>query len=79
MIKFSLALLFSLSFMNNIKLPFNDNSTIVYEGSHPAHGWRGVNTNVKGGIICENNECIIQVIIPLESFDSGSSGRDRKS
>ena len=55
---------------------FNDNSIVVYKGSHPAHDWKGVSSNVKGGIICEKEECVLQVIVPLESFDSGSSGRD---
>ena len=76
MIKFLLLLFFGIFFSNNIKLPFNNNSTIVYKGSHPAHGWEGLSTNVKGGIICEKEECVIQVIVPLESFNSGSSGRD---
>ena len=76
MIIFLLASIFTLSFMNDIKLPFNDNSTIIYIGSHPAHGWKGISENVKGGIICKDNDCFVQVIIPLESFDSGSSGRD---
>ena len=68
--------LLSISFGDKIKLPFNDNSSIIYQGSHPAHKWQGVSTDVRGGVICEDNQCIIQVIVPLESFDSGSSGRD---
>ena len=76
MIVFLLASIFTLSFMNDIKLPFNDNSTVIYIGSHPAHEWKGISTDVKGGIICEDNNCFVQVIVPLESFDSGSSGRD---
>ena len=76
MINFFLGLLFSISFVNDIKLPFNNNSTVIYEGSHPAHKWKGVSSDVKGGIICDSSDCVIQVIVPLESFDSGSSGRD---
>ena len=76
MIKILLILFFGLFFSSNIKLPFNDNSIVTYEGSHPAHKWKGVSSDIKGGIICESDSCVIQVIIPLETFDSGSSGRD---
>ena len=76
MINFLLVLFFGIVFSDNIKLPFNDNSVITYKGSHPVHDWKGVSSSVKGGIKCKKEECIIQVIVPLESFDGGSSGRD---
>ena len=76
MIKYLLILFVGALFSNQVILPFNNNSVVIYKGSHPAHNWEGVNSNIKGGIICEKEECIIQVIVPLESFDSGSSGRD---
>jgi len=62
-----------------IRVSFNDSSTISYKGYHPAHNWVGLNKNVKGGIICKDEnllDCVIKVIAPLDSFDSGSSGRD---
>ena len=71
MIKLLLILFIGVLFSDNIKLPFNDNSAIIYKGSHPAHDWEGISTDVKGGLICEKEECVIQVIVPLESFDSG--------
>ena len=70
------AFIFSLE---GIRISFHDSSTISYKGYHPAHNWTGVSESVKGGIICQDNtltNCIIKVIVPLESFDSGSSGRD---
>ena len=76
MIKLLLILFIGVLFSDNIKLPFNDDSAIIYKGSHPAHDWEGISTDVKGGLICEKEECVIQVIVPLESFDRGSSGRD---
>lgn len=65
--------------LKEIKVSFIDSSTISYKGYHPAHNWVGVNENVKGGIICKDenlSDCVIKVIAPLDSFDSGSSGRD---
>jgi len=62
-----------------IRVSFSDSSTISYKGYHPAHNWVGVNENIKGGIICKDealSDCLIKVIAPLDSFDSGSSGRD---
>ena len=60
-----------------IEAPFDNQSIITYEGSHPAHNWEGESRSFKGGIVCDNLEdCIIKIQIPLESFDSGSSGRD---
>ena len=62
-----------------IRVSFSDSSTISYKGYHPAHNWVGLNEDVKGGIICEDeslSDCVIKVIAPLDSFDSGSSGRD---
>ena len=69
MIKYLLILFVGALFSNQIKLPFNNNSVVIYKGSHPAHNWEGVNSNIKGGIICEKEECIIQVIVPLESLE----------
>jgi len=74
--RFLLILFIGVCLSINIKVPFNDNSTITYLGSHPAHNWKGISREVKGGVICEKENCIVQVIIPLESFDSGSAGRD---
>ena len=65
--------------LKEIKVSFIDSSTISYKGYHPAHNWSGVSEKLKGGIICKDStflDCIIKVIAPLDSFDSGSSGRD---
>ena len=62
-----------------IRVSFSDSSTISYRGYHPAHDWEGISEKLKGGVICEDStfsDCIIKVIVPLDSFDSGSSGRD---
>tara|TARA_B100000902_G_C27278967_1_gene900543 strand:+ start:1058 stop:1627 length:570 start_codon:yes stop_codon:yes gene_type:complete len=62
-----------------IRVSFSDSSTISYKGYHPAHNWEGVSEKLKGGVICKDStfsDCIIKVIVPLDSFDSGSSGRD---
>ena len=62
-----------------IRVSFIDSSAISYKGYHPAHNWKGVSEKLKGGIICKDStllDCIIKVIAPLDSFDSGSSGRD---
>ena len=65
--------------LKEIRVSFSDSSTISYKGYHPAHNWEGVSKKLKGGVICKDStfsDCIIKVIVPLDSFDSGSSGRD---
>jgi len=65
--------------LEEIRVSFSDSSTISYKGYHPAHNWSGVSEKLKGGVICKDStllDCIIKVIAPLDSFDSGSSGRD---
>ena len=62
-----------------IRISFSDSSIVSYTGHHPAHDWEGISKQVRGGIICVDNnfkDCIIKIIIPIESFDSGNSGRD---
>ncbi len=63
-----------------IRISFiSDSSIVSYKGYHPAHSWEGVSRQVKGGLICTNtnfSDCIVKIIIPIESFDSGNSGRD---
>ena len=76
MIYLILIIFLSIFIGEETKIPFNQDSFIIYEGSHPAHKWEGLSNDIRGGIVCVDNECIIQVIIPLESFDSGNSGRD---
>ena len=65
--------------IKEIRVSFSDSSAISYKGYHPAHNWTGVSEKLKGGVICKDStflDCNIKVIVPLDSFDSGSSGRD---
>jgi len=80
MIRLTIILLISpILFASDIRISFSDTSVVSYKGSHPAHSWEGISKRVKGGILCKDDglkDCTIKVIIQLESFDSGNSGRD---
>ena len=72
-------LILPILFASDIRISFSDTSVVSYKGSHPAHSWEGISKRVKGGILCKDDslkDCIMKVIIQLESFDSGNYGRD---
>jgi|MDSZ01.3.fsa_nt_gb polyisoprenoid-binding protein YceI len=76
---FSLILMFCLTPALANVVYFEPDSEISYKGYHPAHNWIGTSTSFKGGIICKENsfeDCIIKIVAPITSFDSGNSSRD---
>ena len=57
----------------------NENSTINYEAKHVLHAWEGINDNVSGVIIYDNEISKIAIAAKVVDFDSGNSGRDSHS
>ena len=57
----------------------NENSTINYDAKHVLHAWEGINDNVSGVIIYDNEISKIAIAAKVVDFDSGNSGRDSHS
>lgn len=58
-----------------------ETSQISYKGSHFVHSWTGVSNEVTGSLtldLAEPANSQIEIVAPVESFDSGNGGRDRK-
>lgn len=54
-------------------------STLSYTGDHRMHGWTGVSNSVSGSLIVDPEQPAssrIEIVVPVESFDSGNSNRD---
>ena len=56
-----------------------EQSYIKYDAKHVLHAWEGVNKNIKGVIV--KNEEIEKIAIAAQvvDFDSGNAGRDAHS
>jgi polyisoprenoid-binding protein YceI len=54
-------------------------STLSYTGDHRMHGWTGVSNAVNGTLLIDLEQPAssrIEIVVPVESFDSGNSNRD---
>ena len=76
---FILFFVFNISFSQTTLMINNENSTINYEAKHVLHAWEGVNNNISGVIIYENEISKIAIAAKVVDFDSGNSGRDSHS
>ena len=57
-----------------------DNSLIKYEASHFLHDWSGINDNLKGVIVTDDNEIQkIALVGSVKDFDSNNTSRDANS
>ncbi len=55
------------------------NSTLSYTGRHPLHSWTGVSQSVQGTLMINQDDpsqSSVEIVIPVESFDSGNGNRD---
>ena len=76
---FILLLVFNFSFSQTTLMINNENSTINYDAKHVLHAWEGINDNVSGVIIYDNEISKIAIAAKVVDFDSGNSGRDSHS
>ena len=76
---FILLFVFNLSFSQSTLMINNENSTISYNAKHVLHAWEGINDNVSGVIIYDNEISKIAIAAKVVDFDSGNSGRDSHS
>ena len=57
-----------------------DSSHVTYKGSHPVHSWEGTSTQLVSKLDCSgtgtSQECVLEIEIPIESFDSRNENRD---
>ena len=76
---FILLFVFNFSFSQTTLMINNENSTINYDAKHVLHAWEGINDNVSGVIIYDNEISKIAIAAKVVDFDSGNSGRDSHS
>ena len=76
---FILCFVFNITLSQTTLMINNENSTINYEAKHVLHAWEGVNNNISGVIIYENEISKIAIAAKVVDFDSGNSGRDSHS
>ena len=57
-----------------------EKSYVTYKGSHPAHSWEGTSKEIISSLSCSDTdasqECVLEIEIPIESFDSRNENRD---
>ena len=57
-----------------------DKSYVTYQGSHPAHSWEGTSKEIVSSLSCSDTDakqgCVLEIEIPIESFDSKNTSRD---
>ena len=55
-------------------------SYVMYQGSHPAHSWEGTSKEMVSSLSCSDTNakqgCVLDIEIPIESFDSKNTSRD---
>ena len=55
-------------------------SYVMYQGSHPAHSWEGTSKEIVSSLSCSDTNakqgCVLEIEIPIESFDSKNTSRD---
>jgi len=76
---FILLFVFNFSFSQTTLMINNEKSTINYDAKHVLHAWEGINDNVSGVIIYDNEISKIAIAAKVVDFDSGNSGRDSHS
>ena len=53
-----------------------DGSTVTYKGYHTIHDFKGHSSDFKLTLNCMEDQCVADILIPVESFDSGNPSRD---
>ena len=56
-----------------------DQSYIKYDAKHVLHAWEGINENIKGVIVKDQEIEKIAIAAQVVDFDSGNAGRDAHS
>ena len=56
-----------------------DQSYIKYDAKHVLHAWEGINKNIKGVIVKDQEIEKIAIAAQVVDFDSGNAGRDAHS
>ena len=54
-----------------------EQSTLTYHVSHPLHQTDGISHAARGKGVCHAGQCDFLIAVPVKSFDSGDSNRDR--